>query len=64
MKVIIARHAKTNENAGEIIIGQESEVLLNEEGVLQANKLADFLRKETNIKKLILKSIRSMKVLK
>ncbi|OGZ69884.1 MAG: hypothetical protein A3D44_03225 [Candidatus Staskawiczbacteria bacterium RIFCSPHIGHO2_02_FULL_42_22] len=47
MKVIIARHAKTNENAGEIIIGQESEVLLNEEGVLQANKLADFLRKET-----------------
>lgn len=46
MKVIIARHAQTNENIGEVIIGQESEVLLNESGVKQAQMLADYLKNE------------------
>jgi len=46
MKIIIARHGQTNENAEGINSGQESEILLNEEGKNQAKKLADFLKKE------------------
>ena len=46
MKVIIVRHAETNENAQQIEIGNESEVLLNDEGVKQAEKLANRLKGE------------------
>lgn len=46
MKIIIARHGQTNENAEGVNSGQESEVLLNEAGKEQAKKLADFLKKE------------------
>ncbi len=46
MKVIIARHGQTNENANKVNSGQESEVLLNEVGKEQAKKLANFLKKE------------------
>jgi len=46
MKIIIARHGQTNENLEGVNSGQESEVLLNEEGRDQAKKLASFLKKE------------------
>ncbi len=46
MKVIIVRHAQTDENVQGVEIGQEAEVLLNEEGFLQAKKLAETLKKE------------------
>src|SRR3989344_3577288 len=44
MKIIIVRHAKTDENVGDGLAGSQSEVLLNEEGVLQAKKLGEHLR--------------------
>ncbi len=47
MKVIIARHGQTDENAKKINIGQESQTSLNEEGIKQAQKLADYLKSET-----------------
>src|SRR3989344_3354375 len=47
MKLIIARHAQTDENAAGAQIGQESEALLNEQGLKQARQLAEFLKDET-----------------
>lgn len=44
MKIIIVRHAQTDENVGGALASGESEVLLNEEGVRQAQKLAEHLR--------------------
>ncbi len=46
MKVIIARHAQTHENANSVIQGQGINSLLNEEGIKQAQALADFLKHE------------------
>jgi len=46
MKVIIVRHAQTDENIGGELASSESEVLLNEEGILQAQRLAEHLRHE------------------
>lgn len=46
MRLIIVRHGQTDENVKEIIIGQDIDVVLNEQGVLQAQKLADFLKNE------------------
>lgn len=47
MKLIIARHAQTDENAKGAQIGQESEALLNGQGLKQARQLAEFLKNET-----------------
>lgn len=47
MKLIIARHAQTDENTEGAQIGKDSEALLNEQGLKQARQLADFLRNET-----------------
>ncbi len=44
MKIIIVRHAQTDENVGEGLANRESEVLLNEEGVKQAEKLGHHLK--------------------
>ncbi len=46
MKVIIVRHAQTSENAKQIDIGHDVDPLLTEEGIKQAEKLADFLKNE------------------
>ncbi|MBI3631566.1 MAG: histidine phosphatase family protein [Candidatus Staskawiczbacteria bacterium] len=46
MRLIIARHGQTNENVSGIIIGQEANAMLNKEGILQAQKLAEFLKNE------------------
>jgi len=46
MKLIIVRHGQTDENVGNGLAARESEVLLNEEGVLQAKKLAVHLKSE------------------
>src|SRR3989344_1912545 len=46
MKVIIVRHGQTDENVKKIDIGHDSSSGLNEEGVKQAQKLADFLKNE------------------
>jgi|SRR3989344_39008 len=47
MKLIIARHAQTNENVKKIDIGRDSNAPLNKEGKRQAKKLAEFLKKES-----------------
>lgn len=44
MKIIIVRHAQTDENVSGGNATRTSEVLLNEEGVLQAKKLGEHLR--------------------
>lgn len=44
MKIIIVRHAQTDENVGGGLADSESEVLLNEEGVRQAQKLGEHLK--------------------
>ncbi|OGZ66173.1 MAG: hypothetical protein A3C50_01645 [Candidatus Staskawiczbacteria bacterium RIFCSPHIGHO2_02_FULL_43_16] len=44
MKVIIVRHAKTNENAQDRLAIAKSNILLNEEGVKQAEKLGHYLK--------------------
>ncbi len=44
MKIIIVRHAQTDENIDGGLASAESEVLLNEEGILQAQKLAEHLK--------------------
>jgi alpha-ribazole phosphatase len=46
MKVIIARHAQTDENANNIHIGREVDVVLNAQGIRQAEQLAEFLKNE------------------
>lgn len=46
MKVIIVRHAQTSENTKQIDIGHDIDPLLTEEGVLQAQKLGEFLKSE------------------
>ena len=46
MKIIIVRHAKTDENAKGADASRESEALLNEEGILQAKKLGHHLKHE------------------
>ena len=44
MKVIIVRHAQTDENVGEGLANRLSEVELNEEGIKQAKKLGEYLK--------------------
>src|SRR3989344_3750861 len=44
MKVIIVRHAKTNENAQDRLAIAKSNILLNEDGVKQAEKLGHYLK--------------------
>jgi len=46
MKIIIVRHGQTDENLDGSLAGSESEVLLNEEGIRQAEKLGEALREE------------------
>ncbi len=46
MKVIIVRHAETTENAKTQDIGHNSEALLTENGILQAEKLGYHLKSE------------------
>ncbi|MDO8486403.1 MAG: histidine phosphatase family protein [Candidatus Staskawiczbacteria bacterium] len=46
MRLIITRHGQTDENLGEIIIGQEADAMLNKHGIMQAQKLANFLKDE------------------
>ena len=46
MKIIIVRHAQTDENVKKVDIGYDSEALLNEEGILQAKKLGHHLKHE------------------
>ncbi len=46
MKLIIARHAQTNENAKQIDIGHDVDPLLTLEGIEQAKKLGEFLKHE------------------
>lgn len=47
MKVIIARHGQTDSNVKKIHSGQNSQVPLNAEGIMQAKKLAEYLKGET-----------------
>src|SRR6266404_4109251 len=44
MKIIIVRHAQTDENVGGGLALKTSEVLLNEEGIKQAEKLGHHLK--------------------
>ncbi len=46
MKIIIVRHAETMENAKTQDIGHDTEALLTEQGVLQAQKLGELLKEE------------------
>jgi len=46
MKVIIVRHGQTDENVGDGLAARKSDVLLNDEGVTQAKKLAEHLKGE------------------
>ncbi len=46
MKIIIVRHAQTDDNIGGNLAARTSDVLLNEEGVRQARKLGEHLRGE------------------
>ncbi len=44
MKVIIVRHAQTDENAADRLAAAKSDILLNEEGIRQAEKLGHHLK--------------------
>jgi broad specificity phosphatase PhoE len=44
MKIIIARHGQTDENIGDGIAVRSSEILLNSEGIKQAERLGDYLK--------------------
>ena len=44
MKIIIVRHAQTDENINQALAAKTSEALLNEEGILQAEKLGNHLK--------------------
>lgn len=46
MKIIIVRHAQTDENASGGLAARTSEALLNEEGIKQAEKLREHLKGE------------------
>lgn len=46
MKVIIVRHAETSENAKQIDIGHNVDPFLTKEGILQAQKLGEYLKSE------------------
>ena len=47
MKVIIVRHAQTDENVKQVTQGQGIDSSLNEEGINQAKKLGQHLKRET-----------------
>lgn len=64
MKVIIVRHAQTDENAGGALASSESEVLLNEEGIKQAQKLAEALKEETIMAAYVSPQARAMQTAK
>lgn len=46
MRVIIVRHAQTDENVKQVDIGHDSQALLNAEGIAQAKKLGHYLKAE------------------
>ena len=46
MKVIIVRHAQTDDNIGDKLAARTSDVLLNKEGIRQAEKLGAYLKHE------------------